>query len=130
MKTTIPQSLLLSLIKYDLISTKLVLGLNRLGLDADDYLTNLSVGIFRLMGHGEGTDTDPHTTATANSPSACNTSTYKTGKARSTISPPKSTPTSATTPNPKRIPMAYKKRTVERIEVRKGRMSSVQILLT
>lgn len=53
MKTTITKPLLLSLIKYDLINTKLVLGLNRMGLNADDYLTNLSTHIFALMGHGQ-----------------------------------------------------------------------------
>lgn len=51
MKTAIPQPLLHSLIKYDLINTKLILSLNKLGLDADDYLTNLSTGIFTLMGY-------------------------------------------------------------------------------
>lgn len=59
MQTQLPQPFLISLIKYDLINTKLVLTLNRIGIYADDYLTNLSTGIFELMGHGGGTAFEP-----------------------------------------------------------------------
>lgn len=43
------KKLILSLIKDDLINTKLVNGLDALGLNAQDYLLNLSDTIFKLM---------------------------------------------------------------------------------
>ncbi len=42
--------LILSLIKDDLINSKLVNGLNDLGLDADKYSINSSDTVFKLMG--------------------------------------------------------------------------------
>lgn len=44
------QTLILSLIKDDLINSKLVHALNGLGLNADEYLLNLSSNVFKLMG--------------------------------------------------------------------------------
>lgn len=44
------QALIISLIKDDLINCKLVHALNAIGLNADDYLLNLSSNIFKLMG--------------------------------------------------------------------------------
>lgn len=44
------QALILSLIKDDLINCKLVHALKDIGLNADDYLLNLSSNIFNLMG--------------------------------------------------------------------------------
>ncbi len=44
------KKLILSLIKDDLINTKLVNGLDALGLNAQDYLLHLSDTIFKLMG--------------------------------------------------------------------------------
>lgn len=43
------QQLILSLIKDDLINSRLVNGLNTIGLAADDYLLHLSNTIFQLM---------------------------------------------------------------------------------
>ncbi len=45
-----PEQLIISLIKDDLINSKLVNGLNQLGLSAGDYHLNLSGTIFSLMG--------------------------------------------------------------------------------
>lgn len=44
------KSLILSLIKDDLINSKLVNGLNELGLEAGSYFTNASSTVFKLMG--------------------------------------------------------------------------------
>lgn len=49
MKKTANKKLILSLIKDDLINTKLVNGLDALGLNAQDYLLHLSDTIFKLM---------------------------------------------------------------------------------
>lgn len=43
------KKLILSLIKDDLVNTKLVNGLDALGLNAQDYLLHLSDTIFKLM---------------------------------------------------------------------------------
>jgi hypothetical protein len=43
------KKLIISLIQDDLVSYKLVLGLNELGLNASDYFLNLSDTIFKLM---------------------------------------------------------------------------------
>jgi len=43
------KKLILSLIKDDLINTKLVNGLDALGLNAQDYLLHLSDTVFKLM---------------------------------------------------------------------------------
>lgn len=43
------KKLILSLIKDDLINTKLVNGLDAIGLNAQDYLLHLSDTIFKLM---------------------------------------------------------------------------------
>jgi hypothetical protein len=45
------KKLILSLIKDDLINSKLLRGLNRVGLDADQYCLFLSGTIFDLMGY-------------------------------------------------------------------------------
>lgn len=50
MKKTANKKLILSLIKDDLINTKLVNGLDALGLNAQDYLLHLSDTVFKLMG--------------------------------------------------------------------------------
>jgi hypothetical protein len=51
------EQLIISLIKDDLINSKLVSGLNQLGLCAGDYHLNLSEAIFGLMGI-DGADSD------------------------------------------------------------------------
>ena len=53
MKANAKKPLILSLIKDDLINSKLVNSLNDIGLNADDYLLNLSSTIFKLMGFAE-----------------------------------------------------------------------------
>lgn len=50
MKAISEKQLIISLIKDDLINTRLVNGLNAIGLMADDYLLHLSDTIFKLMG--------------------------------------------------------------------------------
>lgn len=50
MKKTPNKKLILSLIKDDLINTKLVNGLDALGLNAQDYRLHLSDTVFKLMG--------------------------------------------------------------------------------
>jgi hypothetical protein len=52
------EQLIISLIKDDLINSKLVNGLNRLGLSAGDYHLNLSETIFNLMGINDVEDDD------------------------------------------------------------------------
>jgi len=47
------KTLLLSLIKDDLILTQFITGLNLLGLDAGKYYLHLSQSIFILMGFGD-----------------------------------------------------------------------------
>lgn len=58
MKAQQKKELILSLIKDDLINTKLVNGLNEMGLNADCYYLNLGDSIFKLMGFKEGEETD------------------------------------------------------------------------
>eukprot|EP01038_Epipyxis_sp_PR26KG_P002137 gene2137-3035_t len=58
MQTIPTPELILSLIKNDLINTRLVTGLDRLGLDAGDYLLGLGSLVLRLMGFTEGHLTD------------------------------------------------------------------------
>jgi hypothetical protein len=53
MKHFTERKLIIALIKDDLINTKLVNGLNAIGLNADDYLLHLSDTIFRLIGIGD-----------------------------------------------------------------------------
>ncbi len=50
MKTENNKQLILSLIKDDLINTKLVNGLNEMGLNADNYFLHLKDTVFELMG--------------------------------------------------------------------------------
>ncbi|SKC40778.1 hypothetical protein [Ohtaekwangia koreensis] len=52
------EQLIISLIKDDLINSKLVNGLNQLGLCASDYHLHLSETIFSLMGIDETPDND------------------------------------------------------------------------
>lgn len=49
---------ILSLIKDDLINTKLILGLRDINLNADDYTLHLSETIFSLMGIENSTEND------------------------------------------------------------------------
>jgi hypothetical protein len=53
MKHFTERKLIIALIKDDLINTKLVNGLNAVGLNADDYLLHLSDTIFKLIGIGD-----------------------------------------------------------------------------
>ena len=50
--------LIKSLIRDDLINTKLIYGLGDLGLNADNYLLHLSETVFDLMGFDESQQTD------------------------------------------------------------------------
>lgn len=52
------RELIISLIKDDLRNTKLVNGLNRIGLKAEDYYLHLSDTIFNLMGFKDNPQTD------------------------------------------------------------------------
>ncbi len=52
------EELLLRLIRDSLVSTKLIAGLNSLGLIADDYTMSLGDTIFRLMGFEDGEQSD------------------------------------------------------------------------
>ncbi|MFL9483001.1 hypothetical protein ACI6Q2_09520 [Chitinophagaceae bacterium LWZ2-11] len=52
------KELIISLIKDDLINTKLVVGLNALGLQANDYSLQLSSTIFELMGFEDNEETE------------------------------------------------------------------------
>ena len=52
MKTKKNKKLILSLIKDDLTNTKLVSGLNNIGLEASNYYLHLSQTFFTLMGFG------------------------------------------------------------------------------
>jgi hypothetical protein len=54
MKKIDNKSLILSLIKDDLINTKLVSGIESLGIDAGLYLLGISDAIFVLMGIDDG----------------------------------------------------------------------------
>lgn len=47
------KKIVVSLIKDDLINTKLVNALNALGLNADDYLINVSSTIFKILDIGD-----------------------------------------------------------------------------
>lgn len=58
MKPLNNKELILSLIKDDLISTKLVNGLNEIGLNADSYYLHLSEIIFRLLGFDDDERSD------------------------------------------------------------------------
>ena len=52
------KELIISLIKDDLRNTKLVNGLNKIGLKADDYYLHLSDTIFELMGFEDTPQTE------------------------------------------------------------------------
>lgn len=52
------RELVISLIKDDLINTKLVNGLTKMGLNAEQYTLHLSSTIFELMGFQNGLQTD------------------------------------------------------------------------
>jgi|GEM_PF-1395172 len=52
------KQLIIALIREDLVHQRLLSGLNRLGLHADDYSLNLSELIFGLMGYDNGTVPD------------------------------------------------------------------------
>lgn len=52
------KELIISLIKDDLRNTKLVNGLNKIGLKADDYYLHLSDTIFNLMGFEDNSQTE------------------------------------------------------------------------
>jgi hypothetical protein len=52
------QKLILSLIKDDLINSKLVNTLNEAGLNADNYMLYLGETIFKLMGFQDSEETD------------------------------------------------------------------------
>lgn len=54
MNTKNNKNLILSLIKDDLTNTKLVLGLNALGLQASEYALNLNETIFNCVGIAQG----------------------------------------------------------------------------
>ena len=58
MKAKTHKQLILSLIKDDLINSKLVNSLTDIGLNADDYLLHLSDTIFKLMGFEESRETE------------------------------------------------------------------------
>lgn len=58
MKLKKEQTLILSLIKDDLVNQKLLLGLDALGLRPADYYLQLSDTIFSLMGFPESKDSD------------------------------------------------------------------------
>jgi|SRR5882757_8409095 len=49
------EQLIISLIKYDLINTKLVNGLSQLGLNADAYYLHLGSTVLNLMGFAQRT---------------------------------------------------------------------------
>jgi hypothetical protein len=52
------KELILSLIKDDLINTKLVHGLNEAGLNAEHYFLHLGETIFKLMGFEDNVETE------------------------------------------------------------------------
>ena len=58
MKILNDKKFILSLIKDHLISTKLVNGLNEIGLNADIYFLSLSDTIFNLMGYEDNEETE------------------------------------------------------------------------
>jgi hypothetical protein len=58
MKVKKHKQLILSLIKDDLINSKLVNSLNDIGLNADDYLLHLGDTIFKLMDFEESRETE------------------------------------------------------------------------
>jgi hypothetical protein len=58
MKLKSDDTLVISLIKDDLINSKLVNGLNELGLNADNYFLHLKDTVFRLMGFGDDEDSE------------------------------------------------------------------------
>lgn len=58
MNTRKQQKLIISLIRDNLINTKLLNGLNKLGLIADDYTLHLSESIFDIMGFEENEQSD------------------------------------------------------------------------
>jgi hypothetical protein len=52
------KKLILSLIKDDLINSKLVYGLNGMGLNAENYFLHLSDTIFDLLGYADNRETE------------------------------------------------------------------------
>lgn len=52
------EKLILSLIKDDLINSKLVNGLSEMGLDADHYILHLGETVFKLMGFKDNEETE------------------------------------------------------------------------
>ena len=59
MNTTLHEKqLIVSLIKDDLINSRLVSGLNRIGLDAEHYFLHLSETVFKLIGFKDNERTD------------------------------------------------------------------------
>ncbi len=58
MDSTIKQTLIVSLIRDDLLNTHLVNGLNNLGIQASPYFLHLSETIFQLMEFEDNEETD------------------------------------------------------------------------
>lgn len=58
MKTIDRKKLIVSLIKDDLINSKLINGLSDLGLDSGSYHLHLGDTVFNLMGFKEGEESD------------------------------------------------------------------------
>ena len=58
MKKINVKKLVLSLIKDDLINSKLVYSLNEIGLNADNYFLHLSDTIFNLLGYEDNKETE------------------------------------------------------------------------
>lgn len=58
MKAINEQDLILSLIKDDLIHSKMVQGLNEMGIYAEDYFLHLSDTVFKLLGFKDGEETE------------------------------------------------------------------------
>ncbi len=58
MNTLTEEQLILRLIKDDLINTRLINGLNELGLNAENYFSHLSSTIFKLMGFEDNAATE------------------------------------------------------------------------
>jgi hypothetical protein len=58
MKLESDKTLVISLIKDDLINSKLLNGLNEMGLNADNYFLHLSETIFNLMGFDDNEESE------------------------------------------------------------------------
>jgi hypothetical protein len=58
METMTDKQLIISLIKDDLINSKLVTGLNEMGLNANPYFLHLGETVFNLMGIEETEETE------------------------------------------------------------------------